>query len=163
MSGLAADNAGKGFAPGDRVRIPDDFFWARGATGTVFEPPPEVTAISGPWSGGLTRQEASAVGTNTVYWVWFDARRNAMQMGMDRTEAARSGRRRLRFCELSHSNSPYPVLNLSDNAINQDLGRAFDLAPKADQERIHYCERRKDISICPSFQFFPPSFDTSRR
>ena len=60
------------FSPGDRVRIAEDFFWAQGATGTVSTPPPEVTAISGPWDGGLTRQEVSALGTNTVYWVWFD-------------------------------------------------------------------------------------------
>ena len=60
------------FAAGDRVEISDEFFWAKGATGTVSLPPDEVTAISGPWSGGLTEQEDSALGTNTVYWVWFD-------------------------------------------------------------------------------------------
>jgi len=29
--------------------------------------------LSGPWDNeGLTRQERSALGENTVYWVWFD-------------------------------------------------------------------------------------------
>jgi hypothetical protein len=60
------------FDAGDRVQVSDDFFWAKGATGTISLPPDEVTAISGAWDGGLTRQENSALGTNTVYWVWFD-------------------------------------------------------------------------------------------
>jgi len=29
--------------------------------------------LSGPWdNGGLTWQEISALGENTVHWVWFD-------------------------------------------------------------------------------------------
>jgi hypothetical protein len=62
------------FSSGDRVRVAGDFFWARGAIGTVSTPPDAVTTISGPWDEGLTRREVSApiVGTNTVYWVWFD-------------------------------------------------------------------------------------------
>jgi hypothetical protein len=60
------------FSPGDRIRVAKDFFWARGATGVISEPPDAVTAISGTWDEDLTRQETSALGTNTVYWVWFD-------------------------------------------------------------------------------------------
>lgn len=60
------------FLDGDRVQVSDQFFWAKGARGTISSPPSEVTAISGAWNGNLTRQERSALGTNTVYWVWFD-------------------------------------------------------------------------------------------
>lgn len=60
------------FKPGDRVIISPNFFWAKGATGTISHPPPEVITISGPWDENLTRQEHSALGEATVYWVWFD-------------------------------------------------------------------------------------------
>jgi hypothetical protein len=60
------------FSVGDKVRVSDTFFWAKGATGTISAPPSEVLAISGPWEGGLTQQEVSALGTNTVHWIWFD-------------------------------------------------------------------------------------------
>ncbi len=58
---------------GDRVYISSDFFWAKGAVGTVSKPPEQVIKLSGPWdNGGLTYQQHSALGENTVYWVWFD-------------------------------------------------------------------------------------------
>jgi hypothetical protein len=60
------------FFAGNRVRVSNDFFWAKGAIGTVAEPPSAVVAISGPWDDNLKRQETSALGVNTVYWVWFD-------------------------------------------------------------------------------------------
>jgi len=47
----------------DRVRVSDDFFWAKGATGTIGEHP---------ISKSLTHREQSALGENIVYWVWFD-------------------------------------------------------------------------------------------
>jgi hypothetical protein len=62
----------KWLSAGDKIRVSDEFFWAKGATGLISAPPRPVTAISGPWDEGLTRQENSALGTNKVYWVWFD-------------------------------------------------------------------------------------------
>jgi hypothetical protein len=60
------------FIVGDRVRISNDFFWACGATGTIAIVPQAVTTISGERKEGLTREETSALGTHTVYWVIFD-------------------------------------------------------------------------------------------
>lgn len=37
------------FSSGDRVQVSHDFFWAKGAKGTVSEPPGAVTSLSGPW------------------------------------------------------------------------------------------------------------------
>ncbi|MGD0348342.1 MAG: hypothetical protein ABSA85_16385 [Terracidiphilus sp.] len=62
----------KWLSAGDRVRVSDEFFWAKGATGRIAVPPSAVTALSGPWDNDLTRKEKSALGINTVYWVWFD-------------------------------------------------------------------------------------------
>ena len=60
------------FSSGDRVRVSGDFFWAKAATGRISAPPDAVIRISGPWDNSLTRQEKSALGIHTVYWVWFD-------------------------------------------------------------------------------------------
>jgi hypothetical protein len=60
------------FVAGDRVQVSDDFFWAKSAKGTISSPPDAVTSISGPWDEGLTQQENSALGTNKVYWIYFD-------------------------------------------------------------------------------------------
>jgi hypothetical protein len=63
----------EGFSEGNRVIVSQDFFWAKGATGTVGRPPAEIVALSGPWENdGLTQQERSALGVNTVYFVYFD-------------------------------------------------------------------------------------------
>ena len=60
------------FSFGDRVLVSANFYWAKGATGTISKPPPEVTTLSGPWDGDLTRIERSPLGEAVVYWVWFD-------------------------------------------------------------------------------------------
>jgi hypothetical protein len=60
------------FSSGDRVRVSENFFWAKGAAGTISAPPDAVTSLSGAWDGGLTRQEKSALGTHIVCWVRFD-------------------------------------------------------------------------------------------
>ena len=60
------------FVAGDRVLVSADFFWAKGATGIVATAPPEVTALSGSWNSGVSKEEVSALGVNTVYWIEFD-------------------------------------------------------------------------------------------
>ena len=62
----------RSFVAGDRVRVSEQFFWARGATGKISQPPDAVVTLSGALDDGLTRTEESALGANTVYWVWFD-------------------------------------------------------------------------------------------
>ena len=61
-----------GYSRGDRVRVAETFFWAKAAMGTIAPHPDEVKAISGDWDDALTRQQESALGISTVYWVWFD-------------------------------------------------------------------------------------------
>ena len=51
--------------------VSPDFFWARGATGTIRKPPAELLLLSGAWNS-LTRVQESALGKHTVYWVEFD-------------------------------------------------------------------------------------------
>ncbi len=61
-----------GFLPKERVKVSEEFFWAKGASGTISARPEEVVSVGGKWDNDLTRQEISALGENTVYWVWFD-------------------------------------------------------------------------------------------
>ena len=60
------------FSPGDRVRVSEQFFWARGSGGRISKPPEAVMAVSEQRQDGVARTEVSALGSNTVYWVWFD-------------------------------------------------------------------------------------------
>jgi hypothetical protein len=60
------------FKANDRIRVSPDFFWAKGALGTISEPPSALIALSGAWEDGLSGMENSALGVHKVYWVWFD-------------------------------------------------------------------------------------------
>jgi hypothetical protein len=64
--------AGFKFFAGNKVRVSQDFFWAKGAVGTISEPLDAVVVVVGRWDGNLTRQESSALGSQTVYWGLFD-------------------------------------------------------------------------------------------
>ena len=60
------------FKANDRIRVSTDFFWAKGASGIVSEPPQQVIGLSGPWDDAISRIENSALGSHRVYWVVFD-------------------------------------------------------------------------------------------
>ncbi|PYV75808.1 MAG: hypothetical protein DMG97_05635 [Acidobacteria bacterium] len=76
------------------MRVSNDFFWAEGATGTISAPPDAVTSLSGAWNEALTCQEVSALGTHTVYWIWFDELTNpgSMLMGTALTAVVKFGK-----------------------------------------------------------------------
>ncbi len=90
------------FSVGDRVRVSDFFFWAKGATGRVDVPPLEVVTLSGPWDDGLTRIEKSALGVNRVYWVGSTNPRGT-PMVTGRIVADRSGPLHFSLC---HNHAP---------------------------------------------------------
>jgi hypothetical protein len=79
------------FSSGDRVRVSDDFFWAKGATGTVSAPPDAVTSLSGAWDSGLKRQEVSALGT-TPFIGCGSTNRSSMLTVTAHTAAIKSGK-----------------------------------------------------------------------
>jgi hypothetical protein len=59
------------FVPGDRVRVSRDYHWARGATGVIRLPPPQVAGLDGDWSGHVRRVQTTQ-SVVTFYWVEFD-------------------------------------------------------------------------------------------
>lgn len=73
------------------MRVSDNFFWAKGATGTISAPPDAVTSLSGPWEGGLMRQEVSALEC-TPFIGCGSTNRSSMLMAMAPTGAVKSGR-----------------------------------------------------------------------
>jgi hypothetical protein len=77
------------FAAGDRVQVSADFFWAKGATGTISLPPSEVTAVSGAWRGNsiVPLELRLSIGSGSMS-------HNTMQTGTGLTEAAVSGEAR---------------------------------------------------------------------
>jgi len=108
------------FSAGDRVRVAGDFFWARGATGTVSAPPDAVTTISGPWDEGLARREVSALGTNTVYWSGsMNLSTTPMETAVSRS--VKFGRVLLRYCQRNRTD---PLLTFLPLAV-QPLARAI--------------------------------------
>lgn len=62
---IMADYMNK-FKVDDRIRVAEDFFWAKGAAGTISEHPVSREGDE------LTRIEDSELGKHRVYWVWFD-------------------------------------------------------------------------------------------
>lgn len=58
------------FNPGDRVRVSDDFTWAKGVTGRIGEPPGLVGTYQGP--DKYYRETEGVKGIITTYWVVFD-------------------------------------------------------------------------------------------
>jgi hypothetical protein len=60
------------FSLGDRVKVSEDYWWAKGVQGVVASPPNEVTVISGAWPDNLTRVTTTKMGAKRAYWIWFD-------------------------------------------------------------------------------------------
>lgn len=59
------------FSIGDRVRINDETHWAKGAIGTVTDPP-ELARCVGPGWEEHARIVQDEDGERTLYWVQFD-------------------------------------------------------------------------------------------
>jgi len=59
------------FSVGDQVKVSDGYSWARGALGTVVQPPDAVVEMSGGWHGPY-REVASLRGMLIFYWVEFE-------------------------------------------------------------------------------------------
>jgi hypothetical protein len=65
--------ASQKFSQGSRIKISEDCFWAKGASGTITIPPTRVQQIAGNWNGVL-RIVDTPKGTKNFYWVQFDER-----------------------------------------------------------------------------------------
>ena len=59
------------YASGERVRVKPHYHWAKGATGTVQQPPPPVAALASDWRGP-SRSVRGVGRVLTLYWVNFD-------------------------------------------------------------------------------------------
>ncbi len=62
---------GKLFSAGTRVTISEEHGWAKGAEGTITEPPSVVRKRAGNWRG-LSRCLQTSKGAEINYWVYFD-------------------------------------------------------------------------------------------
>ena len=59
------------FSRGDRIRVSADYHWAKGAIGTVMQPPDYIVNMSDGWEG-IYRKVSSLKGMLTFYWISFD-------------------------------------------------------------------------------------------
>ena len=61
----------KPFSAGNRIQISHEYHWAKGALGTVMEPPGYVVNFADGWDG-LQRNVTSLKGMLVFYWIRFD-------------------------------------------------------------------------------------------
>ena len=65
------------FAPGDRVQVVEEGFWAHGVSGTIAQPPSAILSLADGWHG-YVRTVPTTDGPRPFYWVVLDeARRDA--------------------------------------------------------------------------------------
>jgi hypothetical protein len=61
----------KDFSPGDRIRISEDYHWAKGELGSIMQPPDYVVNFADGWVG-IHREVSSLEGMLIFYWIKFD-------------------------------------------------------------------------------------------
>ena len=59
------------FLVGDRVKILESYYWAKGIYGTIKQPPTEFGQWLEDWTG-CSKEEMSLRGLLTFFWVEFD-------------------------------------------------------------------------------------------
>jgi hypothetical protein len=60
------------FAPNTRVEVAQDYYWAKGATGTIVMPPDHIVGLSPGWTGHKRWDPLFPGGGRSTYWVRFD-------------------------------------------------------------------------------------------
>src|SRR5215210_153237 len=63
------------FAPGDRVQIVEEGFWAHGVSGTIAQPPAAILSLADGWHG-YVRTVPTTDGPRRFYWVVLDEARH---------------------------------------------------------------------------------------
>jgi hypothetical protein len=59
------------FSVGSRIKISDNYHWAKNATGIIIQPPNVIVEMSDGWKGNV-REVKSLKGILLFYWVKFD-------------------------------------------------------------------------------------------
>jgi hypothetical protein len=59
------------FTVGSRVKISEDYHWAKNAIGEIMQPPNFIVEMSEGWKGNV-REVKSLQGVLSFYWVKFD-------------------------------------------------------------------------------------------